>query len=324
MAATASPQEWIDRYVREVGRLLPPRKQADVEMEIRSLIEDGLESRTAAGGARDEAAVFAVLKEFGRPRQMAARYGAPQVLIGPALYPIFLTVLRVVLGVVAAVALFGVAVGIGISGGRPPILETVADFFGTLLQAGAMIVLIFALIERANRSEFERELEKPWDPRTLPAIEETERVKVGETLVGIGFSIAALVFFNFYLDSVGVYRLPGGEWQRFPIFSEPFRSYVPWLTLWWGATLMLSIVVLVRGHWQAWSRLAQIAVDLFGVGILFSMLTGGPLAVWAPLEPAFKVTIAIILVVTVVDVVKRLYALVIRSGRTSPPQHASV
>ena len=40
---TMQPKEWVDRYVNEVGRRLPGKQRGDVEMEMRSLIEDELD-----------------------------------------------------------------------------------------------------------------------------------------------------------------------------------------------------------------------------------------------------------------------------------------
>ena len=60
----------IDRYVTEVGQNLPRKERADLEAEIRSLIEDTLEARSQAEGrAADENLMVEVLKEFGPPRR---------------------------------------------------------------------------------------------------------------------------------------------------------------------------------------------------------------------------------------------------------------
>ena len=39
-----STQKWIDRYGAEVGRMLPERNRADVEKEIRSLLQDAADA----------------------------------------------------------------------------------------------------------------------------------------------------------------------------------------------------------------------------------------------------------------------------------------
>jgi len=70
--------ELIDRYVHEIGQLLPGRMRADVQAELRSLLTESLEDRArAAGRAPDAELVKTVLREFGSPQEAAARY-APQ------------------------------------------------------------------------------------------------------------------------------------------------------------------------------------------------------------------------------------------------------
>ena len=83
--------ELVDRYVYEVGRHLPRRSRADIETEIRSLIEDTLEGYAEKQGRDvDEDMVVAVLQEFGKPEKVAASYRTgKQYLVGPGLFPIF-------------------------------------------------------------------------------------------------------------------------------------------------------------------------------------------------------------------------------------------
>ena len=86
-------QEWIDRYVAEVGRMLPERNRADVEKEIRSLLQDAAAERRRPrrriGGVR-------------HPRQLATRHGhaatAQPIPDRPAALPVFGTVQRAVDG----------------------------------------------------------------------------------------------------------------------------------------------------------------------------------------------------------------------------------
>ena len=64
----------IDKYVVEVGKHLPRKNRADIEAEIRSTLEDMLDERTQATGPADEATILQVLKEYGAPREVAAKY----------------------------------------------------------------------------------------------------------------------------------------------------------------------------------------------------------------------------------------------------------
>ena len=102
----------IDRYIVEVGKHLPRKNRADIEAEIRSTLEDMLDERAQGSGPADEATVLALLKEYGSPREVAATYKTHQYLIGPRLFPIFETVIRIVLAVVAGASLIGLAVSV--------------------------------------------------------------------------------------------------------------------------------------------------------------------------------------------------------------------
>ena len=96
----------IDNYMQAVGKDLPRRNRADIEVEIRSLIEDTLADRSKdAKRPVDEAMTVEVLKEFGSPEKMAASYHSNDYLVGPRFYRTFLLVARIVLPVMAAFSL---------------------------------------------------------------------------------------------------------------------------------------------------------------------------------------------------------------------------
>ena len=104
----------IDLYAREVGYNLPEKMKADIEKEIRSLIEDNLEDESQKTGRPvDEEMQVEVLQRLGPPEKVAASYLPPRYLIGPELYPHFLTTLRIVLVVVAIVSTIGIGASLG-------------------------------------------------------------------------------------------------------------------------------------------------------------------------------------------------------------------
>ena len=71
----------IDKYIVEVGKHLPRKNRADIEAEIRSTLEDMLDERKQGDGPADEATVMQVLKEYGAPREVAAKYKTHQINI---------------------------------------------------------------------------------------------------------------------------------------------------------------------------------------------------------------------------------------------------
>jgi len=103
----------IDRYIAEVGKHLALRNRADIQKEIRSTLEDMLEDRAKqAGREPDEAMLVDLLKEFGKPEDVAASYLPERCLVGPTLYPIFSLVAWVALPTLAAVLLITLGIGI--------------------------------------------------------------------------------------------------------------------------------------------------------------------------------------------------------------------
>src|SRR5574339_435863 len=158
----------IDKYIAEVGKHLPRRNRADIEAEIRSTLEDMLEERKQGDSPADEATVMDLLKEYGSPREVAAKYKTHPYLIGPRLFPIFETVIKIVLAVVAGASLISLGVALaktGLTG--PAFVTTLGEWFGGLMSgliaAFGNVALVFAILERTGAAEkFEKEF-KEWD-----------------------------------------------------------------------------------------------------------------------------------------------------------------
>ena len=125
----------IDRYVHEVGQRLPHRLRADVEAELRSLLTDSVEEKARlAAIPADEGLAAAVLREFGTPKAAAARYAPePQYLIGPRLYPAYVTAVKIMLPILAALTLAAVVAGQFRHAGEPPSLAVFVRATGRFL-----------------------------------------------------------------------------------------------------------------------------------------------------------------------------------------------
>jgi hypothetical protein len=296
-------QQWLDRYVAEVGRMLPQRSRADVEQEVRSLLQDALGAE-AAGGEPTQEQQLAVLQRFGPPREVAMRYGAHQYVIGPLLYPTFMTVLRVVVGVVLVVGLFGLVVSLAQPDVTLNFLDVVSGLVGSVLQAAAWVVLVFALVERLNLREVEK-LAEAWDPRSLPpaptAKESYDRVSVFEVIVTVVFSTLAVIFLNFNIDDQGRFTVQGSDWASRAIFSPEFLRYIPWLSALLIAEMALPVIALIRGRWTVLLRVLGIVFNLFGIALAWAMLSGPSLAAWEVLDPAFRILLVIIIFANVLE-----------------------
>ena len=65
----------IETYVSEVGRQLPQKNRADIEAEIRSVLQDMLDERSKQTGRTiDNDLILEVLQEYGSPEKIAVSY----------------------------------------------------------------------------------------------------------------------------------------------------------------------------------------------------------------------------------------------------------
>lgn len=270
----------IDRYVAEVGLRLPETSRADIEKEIRSTLEDMLEDRSQkADRPVDEAMTVEVLKEFGHPQEVASSYLPKRYLIGPQLYPYFIMVMKLSLLVAFIVAL--VRLSIGIAQAEPTIDAIIQNIIQSMLGSGGIVisilgnvVLVFAIIEWA-RPNIKEEISFEWDPRSLPErVEKSERVSPASAIAEMVFTTAAILIFNFYPEILGVGFLADGKWTFFPVLSEAFFRYLPWLNILWALEITQHAILLSQGRWQPATRWFAIVIQIFNIGLLYALLHG--------------------------------------------------
>jgi hypothetical protein len=103
--------ELLDRYLHSVKRYLPEAQQDDIAQELEENIRAQMEDRETELGRRlTEAETEALLKQHGAPIVVAARYRPAghglafgRQLIGPILFPYYVKVLALNMGIAAAI-----------------------------------------------------------------------------------------------------------------------------------------------------------------------------------------------------------------------------
>jgi hypothetical protein len=289
--------ELIDAYVTEVGRHLPEKQRADIEREIRSMIEDTLEDESRSQGRpADEDMLVDVLKRLGSPERLAASYAPPRYLVGPALYPSYLLSLRLVLGIVLAIGAIGVAIsatlgaGFGANANAPlEALRALGQGAMGLLSAGiqvvGMVTIIFALIQRSAPGLKPAAIPFEFDPRKLKVAPEPEVApfKPAGLVVDIVMSLIALALFNFFPQVVGVYSYNGSQWNFAPVLTAAFFAYVPLMSVLWSLEVALKGSVLAAGRWTEATRWLRIGLKVLTIGLIYLLLTG-PDIVSVPVE----------------------------------------
>jgi hypothetical protein len=225
--------EVIDAYVRDVARCLPRSRREDVALELRSLLADELAAKTRAVGATaDPGTVMALLRSFGRPAEVAARYHQRPALIEPAYSHHFM--IWSMAGAITASVLAALDPTKAIDRG---------EFF---LKWLGMLVVAFALFgwwRRHNPTAL------PWKPRHGP-----ERMPRWTAGLAFAATLALPVFMYVapmtFTHTVSFGRLPVAGLE----LTEAFRT--GWLratTLALFALLALMYAtILVQGQRRAW------------------------------------------------------------------------
>lgn len=281
----------VDRYLTAIRWNLPRTANADdVIAELRDLITSRIEDREESlGRPLTEIEISALLRDFGHPLVVAARYGTHQYLIGPDIFPFYLFSLKVVLALCAAIIVISSTASI-VFGGHP--LQSLAHAIGgawwSLLGNAGLVTLIFAVIERTG---WLTEHLNRWSPEHLPDLSDfTAKAKPKrdwELAWQVAFGAGVILWW------AGVIPLPAG-WSNvkgLTIVPDPI-----WTTMWWPilavlvARLVFDLVQWLRPRWKAVRGFLSVATAAGAVATLAVIYQAGHwLTVTSTTLPAIKV-----------------------------------
>lgn len=239
-----------DRYVWGVMRSIPEAQRPELEPEIRALIADAVEARSAgaAGAQPDEVVERAVLTELGDPEVLAARYTDRTLyLIGPAFFLVWkrllLTLLPVVVPIVAIVGMAAKSFDGGATIGDV-VAAGITIAINVAIQLVFWFTLVFAVLERtAGRVEG---VGTQWTPDRLPALPAQGRL----SLIELALSAAGLVFAGVFIvwQQVAAPIAVGG--QSYPVFDPALWSFwLPWFLVVIGIDLVFTGLLYGAGRW---------------------------------------------------------------------------
>lgn len=191
---------WTERYLAAALRSIPESKRSDVERELRSSIEDGIEERIGAG-EDPAAAERTVLEGLGDPSRLASAYtGRPNYLIGPELFPVWLSVVPKILGTAVPIVGF-ITASVSLADGgtvTDSLAAGISAAIGVGIQIAFWSTLFFVFLERADSARQAREevtakigtwtVERlPEEPKPGISLGATigELVTVGATAIGL-------------------------------------------------------------------------------------------------------------------------------------------
>ncbi len=240
-----------DRYIWAVQRSLPEAQRDDIDRELRGTIADTIDAKIEAG-SEPEAAEREALAELGDPYKLAWGYAdRPLHLIGPALFPDYVRLLRVlyfvVLPIVVVVVFLSLLLARSIDG------ESLAGAFGPIwptaigvgVHLGFWTTLVFAVLERTTPQG--RPLTR-WDPASLPQMPVAGTIKTldtGAALVWLTLYIAALIaqqFFSPLMDASG---------DPLPVINPELWSF--WLPFFIALAVLEMVFAIVLHRTRRWT-----------------------------------------------------------------------
>ncbi len=258
----------VERYLRAVRDHLPRGEQDDIINELSDNLHSRIEDEAAnRGHTLDEMEAAAILKEFGHPMAVAARYRGDersvtfgQRLIGPELFPAYMKVLAVNVAITLLVAAIALVAGATIWPGFAGILVPLAIQF-------TLVTAIFIAIDR-------RWIRDPdgWDPRTVnsmgPDVDVSSLDGIANQLLGKAHTRAVSVTTS--VLEIGVTALVLTVALQFAPperigFMEPGPG---WRDVYWAgiailvAAFITPVVNLVRPRWTRFRVASKAAVDL--------------------------------------------------------------
>lgn len=288
--------ELTDIYVDTVTQHLPENSRDDIAAEITATINDMVEDRLGEGGPvtgdrptngdrptdsdRTATVEREVLEELGDPALLSREYSnAPQYLIGPKSYPIFIWSLRWVL---PAVAVLSILTNVVVHIATTPTLQlgallgqTIGSTITALLTAFAVITILIGLGERNMDGGATEKLpgarSAPWTVDDLHRKDVKSSQTRAEAVLNLVFIVLLALIPLIPTSLVYVGHLNNGE-----TFINPDLG-TGWLLGYWGFLVLMAgieVTKLARSSTSAALLIGGVVLDLaMAVFLTVALLT---------------------------------------------------
>lgn len=251
----------VDRYLNAVKFWLPRKQRDDIIAELAEDLRAQIEERESEVGHKlSDSEIGPILKSCGSPMVVAGRYLPQRSLIGPALFPIYRVVIRsLVLYFLLPWLLLWLGLAIFSSSFRaahPQLLATLEPWWLACTYSIFFCTLVFALI---NRSQLRSQMVENWDPRSLPAVRDRNKIPRSATIIELTTMLASLAIWF----EVGAFR------RVFQLLNHTITLSPSWPYAFWAlvvfsvAGIGLSCLNLLNGQWTRFSASLRIGIDCY-------------------------------------------------------------
>lgn len=272
--------ELLDRYLQAVRKHLPWKRQEDIIAELRANLESQLDERQGElGRTMTPSEAEAWISELGSPLQMASHYQSQRYLIGPAVFPAYLHVLRLAATWAAVLYLVVSAISLvtGATLNADAVVHVVFNLPFVLVQVAAWVTLVFAAIEFTathlpDKYPSIAGFHAKWSPRDLPPLESTEsagckRRTYAVAMIETAFGFVVLGWLLLVPQNPYLMFGPGVAYLN----ASPYMLAPVWMTAYWWIVGLNALQLtwrctdLLRGTWQKPDRAQHIVVKTIGL-----------------------------------------------------------
>jgi hypothetical protein len=265
----------LERYLHAVGNHLPAKQRDDIITELGEDLRAQFEDRAQhLGRALTEAEEADLLKPYGRPLLMAARYWPQRYLIGPHVFPFYWTTLKLALAVALAVHA-AIVIGLTIAG-RPlrDAAETLFNYPGAAVTIFMWVTAAFAAFEFAIGQV---KVSDEWDPRKLPR-ETTLAPRASRLEAGFELVIGALFILWWSALPRSPYLLFGPGAEFLALSPTWDRLYVPVLVI-ALVSILLKSVTIVRPDWLTFRFVSGLISSAAGLAVVATFMRAGEIVI---------------------------------------------
>jgi hypothetical protein len=308
-----SPDALIEAYVLDVIRRLPSRLRNDVGFELRVLLAESLKERaTGAGRLPDEAMALDLVREFGRPDEVAERYHPP----GPPIIPPAHARGFVWATVIGLAVQWAGSLPLALSGELNPAAPESSRFSAWWLSYGlgafwwpgflVCMMMITAWVRRTWPAAA-----AVWKPKAV------DRDHVSRPLYALGLAAAlcGIALWVLIAWSVTTFDNP---FTRALAFDEGFlETRAPILLLYWAAGITLLMVLIIEGRWRDLTRRIDTGMKLAACVLMAWFVLGGRIFVTEPADQTTKGALVLIILLILAELAFRIVQL---RGRIRPPE----
>ncbi len=305
--------ELIESYVADVAVRLPRKQRNDVAFELRALLAEQLQDKadTEARGADAEMATD-MLRAFGSPRDIAARYLPTLAIIDPADGRKFLRISAIGLAIIWVLGLVKLLQQPIHSGWD--LLSGLGQWWGGVVIPSlwwpGMLVVVFGVSAWTRRKWPQ---DSDWKPLAADRLQGGRAATV-MGIVGMVCGLCLLVEPRWILDVIWGGKAAPAAYRALTYTEQFLNRQAPWLFVLVAVYIPMYITAIVKGRWSTGMRSAETGQTLLLIAVMAWTVMDGPIFLAPASDQIAKTLMVLIVVWALVDMLFRR----LRSVRPAP------